>query len=850
YMEVIREKSFYQRRKAKILGYMSVGEIEKYRSYYQELKGFAVGENKMWDSLVADLRKKEYRDFLLNRVAKNIAERGFDGFFLDTLDSYMLVAKKEEYEEYQKALVDFIKALRERYPDKLIVLNRGFEVLDQVKHLVNGIMAESLFWGLDSNRNYRKVSEEDRKWLLDQLNRAKQYGLPVIVVDYVSPKNKKLAMEVLNKISSLGFIPYVADKELSRIGFSPCMPLPRRVVLLYDSSVFPIRQYADIHRLVQMPLEYLGFVPELYDINEPLPEVYPEAGYTAVISMNLGKTSKELDQWFLRAKEEGVKLFFINYLPFYERGKVAKALGLNLEENKDKTLKSLKVLESYYRPYEAPPVVKQPEVFIQPSEGKPLLTLQGEKGKRHIPFAFTPWGGYAVDHSLINEEELWVFNPFEVFKDLLVREPFPIPDTTTENGRRILTAHIDGDAFFGDTDYSPKRNLGEVIRDEVIKVYKIPHTVSIVEGEVAPYGLYPEKSGKLEEIAKSIFLLPNVEPASHSFSHPFAWQPDKVKDKKLLYGYNLPIKGYSLNYEREIVGSVDYINKLLEGSGKRVKVFLWTGDCVPDKKEIETTYKLSLFNVNGGNTTITQTEPFLKNIYPMAVNYGPYVQVYAPQQNENVYTNLWTSPFWGYINVIQTFELTDKPYRIKPMSIYYHFYSAQKVASLNALKRVYEYALSKPVNPMFLSEYAQRVLDFRETVIFKEDKGFRVRNSGYLRTLRLEKGMGYPDLEKSKGVLGYYEGEQGVYVHLDGSGDYYIELTQKPKDWFNLISSNGQVYQVKKEGKELSFKLRSYVTLEASLYTGKCRVWLNGKEVKGTYNHKGGEELEVKVVCP
>ncbi len=85
YMKVIREKSFYQRRKAKVLGYMSVGEIEKYRSYYQELKRFAVGENKMWDSLVADLRKKEYRDFLLNRVAKNIAERGFDGFFLTPL---------------------------------------------------------------------------------------------------------------------------------------------------------------------------------------------------------------------------------------------------------------------------------------------------------------------------------------------------------------------------------------------------------------------------------------------------------------------------------------------------------------------------------------------------------------------------------------------------------------------------------------------------------------------------------------------------------------------------------------------------------------------------------------------
>ncbi len=222
YIDTLINENSSQYRKAKIFGYISVGEIEKYRSYYEELKKFAVGKNTMWDSLIADLRIKEYRDFLIERVAKNIVERGFDGFFLDTLDSYMLVAKVEEYGEYQEALIDFITTLKEKYPEKLIITNRGFEILDKVKHLVDGVAAESLFYGLDSNRNYVKVPEEERRWLLLQLYRIKAYGLPAIVIDYVPPKNKKLAIKVVRKIKSLGFIPYVANKELSTIGFSTC----------------------------------------------------------------------------------------------------------------------------------------------------------------------------------------------------------------------------------------------------------------------------------------------------------------------------------------------------------------------------------------------------------------------------------------------------------------------------------------------------------------------------------------------------------------------------------------------------------------------------------------------------
>jgi len=85
--------------------------------------------------------------------------------------------------------------------------------------------------GLMQKKRYVPISEEERKWLLDQLNRIKSYGIPVIVVDYADPRDKKKAKELVRKIAELGFVPYVADKELSRVGYSLCSLVPRKMRL-------------------------------------------------------------------------------------------------------------------------------------------------------------------------------------------------------------------------------------------------------------------------------------------------------------------------------------------------------------------------------------------------------------------------------------------------------------------------------------------------------------------------------------------------------------------------------------------------------------------------------------------
>jgi len=99
-------------------------------------------------------------------------------------------------------------------------------------------------------------------------------------------------------------------------------------------------------------------------------------------------------------------------------------------------------------------------------------------------------------------QNCWVYNPFKIFEQVFKREQFPIPDTTTENGRRILTAQIDGEGFYGNAEFNPLKTTGEVIRDEILKAFPIPHSVSIIEAEIAPWGLYPEKYKKTGKCGK------------------------------------------------------------------------------------------------------------------------------------------------------------------------------------------------------------------------------------------------------------------------------------------------------------------------------------------------------------
>jgi hypothetical protein len=334
----------------------------------------------------------------------------------------------------------------------------------------------------------------------------------------------------------------------------------------------------------------------------------------------------------------------------------------------------------------------------------------------------------------------------------------------------MLIVHIDGDGFpsramLPGNDYS-----GKVILDQILRRYPIKTTVSVIEGELGTTGRWPLLSPALEAIARDIFALPNVEVASHSFSHPFSW---------LTFGKDLDdgsVNGlfrYDYSLAREIAGSVDYINRRLAPKDKPVAVFLWSGEAVAPIDALAQVKAAGIFNMNGGDTIMSGRRPTLTNVSSMGRPLGGYYQTYAPIQNEILFTNEWKGPHYGFREVISTFRMTEKPRRLKPIDIYFHFYSGSKLGSLKALRQVFDWALRQDVVSVYASDYIRKVEDFQQLTLGRRLDGcWQLRGAGDLTTLRLDSdaALGAVDRQRSVGVTSVHALAQGRYIGLDQSG--------------------------------------------------------------------------------
>lgn len=469
--------------------------------------------------------------------------------------------------------------------------------------------------------------------------------------------------------------------------------------------------------------------------------------------------------------------------------------------------------------------------------------------------AITDWGGYVLNPYAVFsmdtvEQARWVVQPIEFLRRALALPDMPIPDVTSENGRRLMLVHVDGDGFASRAEFPGPEYSGEALLQDVWEKYRIPTTLSIIEGEVGASGLYPKLTPRLEAIARQMFALPYVELGTHTYSHPFDWSRtvpgaagDRTKEGPGAdkgggdTAFALSIPGYKFSLDREISGSINYINARLAPPGKRVKLLQWSGDCQPPEIAVRMAWDAGVLNLNGGDTTITRSSPSWTEIAPLGIDKGPGAyQVFAPNQNENVYTNDWTGPFYGFDRLIETLQLTDTPYRFKPINIYYHMYSGTKLASLKALKKVYDYALSRPVFPIYSTEYVVKVLDFRNMAIAREvgdGNTWLVRGDGDLRELRWM-ARGTPRMADAQGVVGYDKAAGGIYIHLDdGAARFTLAPEAESSKPAYIAEAAAFVRNFARNGNALSFEAGGYYKPFVRLANaGACRVKVNGNPAR------------------
>lgn len=846
--------------------YVSVAEVQPSRAYYADIpSAWKLALNEDWQSQVIDQSAPDWPEFFATRVVQPLWERGYRGFFLDTLDSYRL-AKNFDEQAQQQGLIRVIETLHQRFAGIQLILNRGFEIAPQVKDKVQMVAAESLYqrWNARAQR-YEEVPPADREWLLGQLRTLQQRdGLGILVIDYVAPQDRALTRATAEKIERDGFIPWVTDGHLYSVGIGSVEVVPRRVLVLYSGEEAPALTYTNPHRYLQMPLNHMGYVVDYVDVRQPLPKQVLADRYAGVVMWLSGfapaSRHKDISQWLQQRIQQGMPIAIIGDWGMAHDRALGRALGLRLPTATAQGALRWGQRDPMVGLEKSPaPITAQTDGLVQLTpdmarSSRLLLEILDAKDHSFVMGATTPWGGFILDPNVIYEvpgaeSARWVIDPFAFLQKSLRLKNIPVPDTTTENGRRLLLVHIDGDGFHSLAEFPGSPPASQVLLNQVFEKYRIPQTMSIVESEVAPDGLAPQLSPRLEEIARRMFKLPHIDVASHTYSHPFLWDTTikhGVFQNQEGAAHALSIPGYTMNLEREIVGSSRYINERLAPKDKPVTILQWSGDTTPNAQALDITARAGLLNINGGDTSINHANPSMTAIGPLGVRKNGYLQVYAPITNENIYTNLWTGPFYGFERAIETFEMTNTPRRIKPVGIYYHTYSASKPASLRALQKVYDWALAQTLHPVRVSDFITKVQDFFDYSLAQETKagvtGWRLRGNGHLRSVRLPSQLGLPDMAASQAVVGWHPSSEGAYVHLGGSSAWLMTHTTVPPPSDGpssalpyLYAANAKLseWQSSHHGQRLHFALKGYVPLEFALaHVSGCKVLANQKPLK------------------
>ena len=818
-----------------VAAYIAVGEVHPTRPYFKQMRPeWKLGENAAWGSIVVDQASPGWSAFYLSQVVKPLWDRGFRAFFLDTLDSFYLVARTPEAQQKQIAgMAALVREIKRAYPEAKLIFNRGFEILPQVHTLAYAVAAESLFQGWDAGKKqYVEVPANDRDWILGQLRKCRdEFKLPVIAIDYVAPTDRALARSTAQKIRALGVIPWVTNPAVDMLGIGEVEVLPRKVLAIHDEpgNLADVAEH-EVHRIAGMPLNYLGLDPRfVYYQSTELEQLSRQvlAGrYAGVVTWFNRGTFQEtpaLTALLEAAKAQGVPLVMVGDLPGnVARATIASKLGSTVRLSKPPTFEK-KSPHVGFEIEPRPAIDSFTPSTLRPDQGDVWLRVHTESSGDADVIAITPWGGFASDRYFkvdLPQESggRWVVNPIEFFRSALkVKSDIPVPDVTTETGRRLLLIHVDGDGFPSRAEIPGTPLSGEVMLKDFLERYRWPSTVSIIEGEVAAKGLFAGLTPLMEKTARQIFALPHVEMASHTYSHPFYWADSELGLERAGHVMSLMLPGYRYNADREISGARDYIDTLAP-PGKKTRVLLWSGNTQPLATPVRLAYEAGLLNMNGGFTTITKAEPSLTLVAPLGMMKGDYYQVYAPMQNENVYTDSWTGPFYGFERVIETFEMTERPQRLKPVNIYYHTYIATKRASIASLHKVYGWAEAqlkqKKLHPVFASEYIERVLDWRRATVARTNNGLELRGGRNLRQWRVAASASLPDISPASGLAGYVGHEDVNFLNAAKSIANY-STKKGAGSFFYLESANAKLVSWETTGNQHMMRFDGHLPLQA-----------------------------------
>ncbi|MCL2000364.1 MAG: hypothetical protein FWG74_02935 [Planctomycetes bacterium] len=662
--------------------------------------------------------------------------------------------------------------------------------------------------------------------------------------------------------------------------------ISRRVLGLYNSKITEWNEPANcaVQEFLAMPLNYLGFAVDYHDVNQPLPDASRYHGIVVWLYSYEIDTAERLLPWLLEAMRAGVKVMLPDGLqapyrpgePPVGQAELAEILGrFGLEPipqaiSRDASDLRVRILRPEYFSFETSLMRKNlTGQFFRDADPGTEVWARLEQADNHDLYAVIAAAGEAGFWSMSIDWFLyymavsgeyrvaWNINPFAMLEAGLNSLAMPKPDVSTFWGARGAYSHVDVDGPYNLTQYDvpgPQRTTLEVMRDEVWKKYPYPVTLGwiasdynpdidlrfILPGETPEQTLardrldwerpHAEIAAMLRKLAMDISRLPNIQSGCHSFSHPLDW-------RNLRPGY--AIRDYAPNYEMEVRGAVEYLDKYVLPPDKPVELYQWAGDCDPPAEALDILAEMGLPNINGGDSRYDQHNDSVYYISPLSRPKGKHLQIHTSGTNENIYTENWGGFKGAFKNVITAFERSDQPKRFLPVNIYYHVFPAEHLAGYKAIQHVYDWAAGQELCWMTAREYVRAAESFFRVRVGRNiDGGWWIEDYGSCSTIRFDDESRRVDLTASKNVAGYRRHNKSLYVALIPGDRAEIRLGDREDDSPCLAGSSGMLRNIERRNTSWKAEIRVWGQGFVDLWApeGEWRVeagYPGGKTVRG-----------------
>ncbi|MBF0408383.1 MAG: endo alpha-1,4 polygalactosaminidase [Candidatus Riflebacteria bacterium] len=199
-----------------IIAYLSVGELETYRSYCTKevVSQLKYSENPDWpDNFRVKFQDPRWEKILKNYIDE-IMTKNFDGIVMDVVDVWKIFPDTAASKESMIKLITSLGIhIRNRNLDSILLFYNSHELFDNtlVENLFDGILQESLF----TTWKKEPVDPEWRLQTISSLEKLRTKGKFVGIIEY--KRSPAIIKNLLNQCRKYGFCLYTADKYLMNL---------------------------------------------------------------------------------------------------------------------------------------------------------------------------------------------------------------------------------------------------------------------------------------------------------------------------------------------------------------------------------------------------------------------------------------------------------------------------------------------------------------------------------------------------------------------------------------------------------------------------------------------------------